>query len=89
VLRFTLRPGQRLKEHASPGSPVYVVVVQGEGLFAGGDGREERLGPGSLAIFNAGEEHSVQALDRDLVFAAFLRGEPTARPGAVPGTLTS
>lgn len=89
VLRFTLRAGQRLKEHASPGSPAYLVVIEGEGLFAGGDGMEQRLGPGFLAILDPGEAHSVRALDGDLVVVAILHGEPTARPGAVPGTMTS
>jgi len=89
VLRFTLRAGQRLKEHASAGSPVYLLVIEGEGLFAGSDGTEQRLAPGFLAILDPGEAHSVRALDGDLVFVAILHGEPTARPGAVAGTMTS
>ncbi len=64
-------------------------LPQGEGLFAGGDGTERRLGPGFLAILDPGEAHSVRALDGDLVFVAILHGEPTARPGAVAGTMTS
>ena len=36
VLRFTLKPGQSIREHNVPHSPFYIVVLQGHGLFAGG-----------------------------------------------------
>jgi quercetin dioxygenase-like cupin family protein len=87
VLCFTLRPGQSLKEHASPGSPLYLVVLKGRGMFAGGDGKERSLGPGSLSILDRGEAHSIRALDEDLVFLGILHGEPTARPGKVAGKM--
>ncbi len=45
ILRFTLRPGQGLKEHSSPSSPVYLVVLKGRGVFVGGDGKEHERGP--------------------------------------------
>jgi quercetin dioxygenase-like cupin family protein len=87
VLCFALRPGQSLKEHAAPNSPLYLVVIKGEGMFAGGDGKERRLGPSSLAILDRGEAHSIRTLDEDLVFLGFLHGEPTARPGKVTGKM--
>jgi quercetin dioxygenase-like cupin family protein len=87
VLCFSLRPGQSLKEHAAPSSPLYLVVLKGEGMFAGGDGKERRLGPNSLAILDRGEAHSVRALDEDLVFLGMLHGEPTARAGRVAGKM--
>jgi len=38
VLRFALRPGQVVREHNAPHSPVFVAVLQGQGMFAGVDG---------------------------------------------------
>jgi quercetin dioxygenase-like cupin family protein len=78
ILRFILRPGQIVHEHQAPHSPVYVVVLKGKGLFAGADGKEEPLGPEALIIFEAGENHSIRALDEDLVFITFLHGAPGA-----------
>lgn len=72
VLRFAFEPGQELTEHAAPSSPLHVVVLRGEGLFAGADGVERRLGPGAVAVFAAGEPHRVRALDERLVFLALL-----------------
>lgn len=76
ILRFALRPGQVVREHNAPHSPVYVVVLKGEGMFAGVDGKEQLFGPNSLIIFEAGENHSIRALDEDLVFVTFLHGVP-------------
>jgi quercetin dioxygenase-like cupin family protein len=87
VLCFALRPGQSLKEHTAPSSPLYLVVLKGAGMFAGGDGKERRLGPSSLAILDRGEPHSIRALDEDLVFLGVLHGEPTARTGKVAGKM--
>jgi quercetin dioxygenase-like cupin family protein len=80
ILRFTLRPGQSVQEHQAPHSPVYIVVLKGHGLFAGPDGREERFGPNALLIFGAGENHSLRAVDEDLVCVVFLHGAPGAQP---------
>ena len=82
VLRFSLRPGQVVREHNAPHSPVLVVVLQGQGMFAGADGVEQQFGPNSLIIFNAGENHSISALNEDLIFVAFLREAPDARSTA-------
>ncbi len=78
ILRFTLRPGQSISEHAAPSSPFYVVVLSGSGLFAGGDGREEEFGPMSLLVFEPGEGHTVRARDQALIFVGFLHGAPAA-----------
>lgn len=77
VIRFTLKPGQSLKEHTSPNSPFYVVVLKGNGIFASREGKEQPVGPNSLLIFDPKETHTVRALDEELVFIGFLRGEPS------------
>ncbi len=82
VLRFSLRPGQVVREHNAPHSPVIVTVLRGRGMFAGGDGVEQEFGPNDLLIFQAGEEHSIRALDEDLIFVAFLREAPDAKSDA-------
>lgn len=83
VLRFTLKPGQYLREHCAPHSPVHIVVLEGKGLFAAEGGQEVSLGPNSLVVFGAGELHRVRALDENLVFVALLHKveeTPTRRP---------
>ncbi len=87
VLRFALRPGQSIQPHEAPDSPFYVVVLQGHGMFAGHDGREQEFGPHSLLIFDTGEKHSVRALDEELVFIGFLHGVPGTRHGKVGGLM--
>jgi quercetin dioxygenase-like cupin family protein len=79
ILRFALRAGQIVQEHNAPHSPVFVTVLQGQGLFAGPDGVGQPFGPNSLIIFGAGENHSIQALNEDLVFTVFLREAPDAK----------
>lgn len=76
VLRFTLRPGQTIRQHNNSDSPFYVIVLKGQGTFAGGDGKEQSLGPNSLLIFNPMENHLVRALDQELVFLGLLHGAP-------------
>lgn len=87
ILRFMLKPGQRITGHNVPHSPFYIVVLQGQGIFAGGDGKEQQFGPNTLLIFDPAEGHSVRALDEDLIFVGFLHGIPTTRPGKVGGEL--
>ena len=82
ILRFALRPGQVVREHNAPHSPVVVTVLQGRGLFAGSDGVEQEFGPNDLLIFPAGENHSIRALNEDLIFTVFLREAPDARSTA-------
>jgi len=79
ILRFALKPGQSVREHMAPHSPVTIVVLKGSGLFSGGDGREQRYGPGTLLVFDAGETHAVLAEAEELVFVAFLQGAPGAQ----------
>ena len=76
ILRFALRPGQVVREHSAPHSPVYLVVLKGQGLFAGADGKERRFGPPDLIVFDAGESHSIRAENDELVFVTFLREAP-------------
>jgi quercetin dioxygenase-like cupin family protein len=81
VLRFALRPQQEVREHRAPHSPVYIIVVQGEGMFAGADGMEHKYGPNALMIFDADESHTIRSLDHDLVFLAILHETPYYTPG--------
>jgi quercetin dioxygenase-like cupin family protein len=78
ILRFALKPGQSIQEHTAPNSPLYIVILKGEGLFSGGDGREERFGPGALLIFDTGEPHAIRAENEELLFVAFMHGVPEA-----------
>ncbi len=76
IPRFALHKGQTVREHMAPNSPVYIVILSGQGMFTGAKGKEELYGPHTLVMFDAGEEHSIRALDDDLVFVAFLNGAP-------------
>jgi quercetin dioxygenase-like cupin family protein len=77
AIRFALKPGQSIKEHNAPNSPFYVVVLKGQGMFAGGDAKEQCFGPNALLIFDPKENHSIRALDEELVFVGFLHGAPS------------
>ncbi len=79
ILRFMLKPGQRIAEHAAPHSPFHVVILQGTGMFSGSDGIEHPFGPDTLLTFDVDETHSVRALDEPLVFLGFLHGVETYR----------
>lgn len=81
VLRFMLKPGQHIREHNAPSSPFYVVVLKGVGLFSGRDREEQKVGPQSLLIFDPGEDHTIRALDEELVFVGFLHGVPPELKG--------
>jgi len=76
ALLFALRPGQAIKEHNVPFSPVYFVVLKGHGMCAGSDGHEHRIEPNTLVVMNPGENHTVRALDEDLIFLMVLHGSP-------------
>ena len=78
VLRFALRPGQVVREHTAPSSPVYLITLQGTGFYSGRDGEEQRFGPGMLLIFDVGEPHAIRAEAEEVVFLAFLHGAPGA-----------
>lgn len=85
ILRWMFKPGQQTNQHSVPDSPFYVIVLQGRGMFTGGDGKEEEHGPGSLLIFEQGENHSVRALDEELIFVSFLKSIEGMRPERVGG----
>ena len=78
AIRFMLEPGQSIREHNAPSSPFFVVVLKGRGTFAGGDGAEHTCGPNTLLVFDAGENHTIHALD-ELVFVGVLHGAPLAQ----------
>ena len=79
ILRFSLQPGQVVREHKAPNSPVQIIVLQGHGLFAGGDGVEERHGPHALLYMDPDEPHSIRAVDEPLVFLLILHSAPITR----------
>ncbi|HQV28567.1 MAG TPA: cupin domain-containing protein [Thermoflexales bacterium] len=79
ILRFALKAGQTVREHTAPHSPVYVVVLKGSGLFSGAGDLEQRCGPGTLLVFEAGEPHAIRADTEDLTFVAFLQVAPGAQ----------
>jgi quercetin dioxygenase-like cupin family protein len=79
ALLFTLKPGQAIREHKSPSSPFFVVVLKGRGIFTAGNGEAQTFGANTLLVFDPGESHSIRALD-ELVFIGFLHGAPGAQP---------
>jgi len=76
ILRFMLKPGQKVKEHQAPSSAVILVVIQGQGLFSGADGQQQTLSAQDLVIYAKGEPHAIEALDQELVFLAILTAAP-------------
>jgi quercetin dioxygenase-like cupin family protein len=76
AILFTLQPGQTIPDHNAPSSPFFVIVLRGRGVFTGGDGTEETVGPNTLLVFDPAEPHAIRALDEDLVFVGFLHGVP-------------
>ena len=87
AIRFALKPGQTIKEHHAPNSPFYAVVLKGQGMFSGGDGKETRCLPNTLLIFDPNENHSIRALDEELIFVGFLHGAPSNVSGKRGGKL--
>ena len=77
AIRFALKPGQMLREHNAPNSPFYAIVLKGQGMFAGGDGKEIKCNPNTLLIFDPKENHSIRALGEELVFVGLLHGAPS------------
>jgi len=76
VLRFAFLPGQTLDPHQAPSSPIHLVILKGKGAFAGGDGVERICSEGMMVAFDAGESHSVRALDEELVFISVYKEAP-------------
>ncbi len=75
IILFSLKAGQSIREHHAPTSPFYALILQGEGVFTGGEGKEVTVGPNSLLVFEPGENHSIRAMV-DLVFLGILHGAP-------------
>ena len=78
ALRFAFLPGQSIKAHDAPSSPIHLIVLQGKGVFIAENGVERECGPGMMVVFDAGETHSVRALDEDLVYVSIYNGVPTS-----------
>jgi quercetin dioxygenase-like cupin family protein len=76
ILRFALQPGQVVREHTAPNSPVNIIILQGQGMFAGGGQAGQKCGPETMLLFDAGEPHSIVALDEPLVFVVVLHEAP-------------
>lgn len=76
AILFTLKSNQSIREHNAPSSPFFVVVLKGQGIFTGSDGAEHACEPNTLLVFDAGEQHSIRAVD-ELVFVGFLHGVPS------------
>lgn len=74
ALRFAFLPGQSLRLHESPSSPVHLIILEGSGAFTGGDGVERECGSGMMVMFDAGEMHAVRALTEKLVYIAIYNG---------------
>lgn len=87
IIRFSLKPGQVVKEHTAPSSPLYIVVLKGRGLFSGGDGKKMEFGPNSLLVFEKAEPHSIEALQDELVFLIFLKSMSDSIPSENAGGL--
>ena len=79
ALRWTLLPGQSVQLSTSPHSPVYLVVLQGTGYFAGEDGAEQKLGPNDMVVFAPNETHTARAEDEQLLFIAILHEAPNPK----------
>ncbi len=71
AILFTLRPGQTIREQNMPGSPLYVFILKGRGIFTSGNGEEQTVEPNNLLVFDPEEKHTVRALN-ELVFIGFL-----------------
>ena len=79
ALRWTLLPGQSVQPSTSPSTPVYLVVLQGTGYFAGEDGVEQKLNPNDMAVFAPNETHTARAEEEQLVFVAILHEAPNPK----------
>lgn len=76
LIRFSLLPGQSIKEHSAPSSPVYIIILEGRGLFSDGEKGVREFGENTCIKYEQGEKHSIQATDENLVFVALLKGSP-------------
>lgn len=72
VVVVHLEAGGRLGRHRAVGAQL-LVVVAGDGFVSGTDGVEHRIGPGTAAVWTAGEEHETRT-DSGLT-AVIVEGE--------------
>lgn len=87
IIRFMLKPKQKVKEHQVSSSTVILVVQKGRGLFYGKNGDVQELGPHGLVIYEPGEAHTIEALDQELVFIAILKQAPASPTEKAVGAL--
>ena len=74
IVSFHLLAHQEVAPHRS-GSTVVVQVIEGEGIFRGGDD-EAHLLTGGTAVFAAGETHSMKPVGGPLRFLAIITPRP-------------
>jgi quercetin dioxygenase-like cupin family protein len=72
VVLLVMGAGDRLEEHAAPG-PISLAVREGCIRFSTPDGEVE-AGPETLLTCNAGERHSVEALEDTVCVVTIARG---------------
>lgn len=87
AIRWTLEPQQSIKTHEVPQSPFFVVILEGHGWFSGADGKEARVEPDALLVFEPGEPHHIRAEEERLVFVGFLWGAPGNASAKVGGEI--
>ena len=87
ILRWMLKPGQSIMEHKAPHSPLYIVVLKGQGMFSSNGEPEQAFGPGTLLTFEPNEAHTVRALDEELVFVGFMQGVADTRSARTGGEM--
>lgn len=78
ALRYAFLPEQRIEPHEAPHSPVHIIILQGRGMFAGAGGIERECSQGMMVAFDAGETHTVRALDEKLVYVAIYNENPAS-----------
>ena len=76
VFRFAFLPGQSLEPHQAPSSPIHLIIIKGKGVFTGDDGIERECSEGMMVAFDAGETHSVRALDEELILVSVFKETP-------------
>ena len=74
VVSFHLLPDQAVAPHSN-GSPVVVHVLEGEGLFRGGE-EETHLVAGQTLVFAGDEVHSMKPVGGPLRFMAVITRRP-------------
>lgn len=79
VLRFTIRPGQTIPKADAPSSPMFFLVMKGQGIFTDASGRQQQFGPNTLVAYEPGESFELKAGNEETVIVAFMRETEMAR----------